>query len=97
MALCCALSGLARTAAAQQAAAITVTATVTASYSAYQLQAAPSAARPVAEARTLQWLAIPELGVLLVEGAAAAQVRLDAPAAVGTPRLVRASISFVAN
>jgi hypothetical protein len=82
-ALCCALSGLARTAAAQQAAAITATATVTASYAAYHVQPALSAARLAAGERNARGLAIPELGVLQVEGAVGAQVRLDAPAAAG--------------
>ena len=83
MALCCALSGLARAAVAQQTATITATATVTASYAAYHLQPAPSAAGLAAGERTAPGLAIPELGVLQVEGAAGAQVRLEAPAAAG--------------
>ena len=96
-ALCCALSGLARAAVAQQTATITATATVTASYAVYHLQPAPSAAGLAVGERTAPGLAIPELGVLRVEGAAGAQVRLESPAAAGAGRVVRASIAFVAN
>lgn len=76
VALCCALPGFAREAAAQQFAAIQATATVTSSYSTYGLQADSPATAGPAKDRHAQRLAIPGVGVLQVEGAAGAQVRL---------------------
>ena len=87
-ALCCALSGLARTAAAQQAATITATATVTG-----VVCSVPSAARPLRCPAGGGGAGMPrgspsrELGVLRVEGAAGAQVRLESPAAAGREAL----------
>jgi hypothetical protein len=83
VALCCALPGLARKAAAQQSATITATATVTASYSVYHVRPALPAVVLAAGERTAPEIAIPEVGVLQVEGAAGAQVRLESPAAAG--------------
>jgi len=106
-ALCCALPGLARVAAAQQSTTIQATATVTSSYSTYRLQADSAATPGPAVDRHAQRLAIRGVGVLQVEGSAGAQVRLDPPTdgpAVGpasagpgrpaAPRLLRATIAY---
>lgn len=117
VAWCGALPGLARSASAQQSAAIQATAIVASSYSSYALQADSPAAAVAAPERHAQRLAVPGVGVLEVAGAVGAQVRLMPAAQAGVqsgwmprqavsaepavqgvpPRLVQASIAYVAN
>lgn len=82
-ALCLAFPGSARALHAQRSATIRVTATVTNAYTSAGLRPAAAAADAVEPGRHLQRLPVDGVGVLEVEGAVGAQVRLTASGGVG--------------
>jgi hypothetical protein len=82
-ALCLAFPGFAGALHAQRSATIRVSATVTNAYTSAGIRPAAAAAEAVEPGRHLQRLPVEGVGVLEVEGAVGAQVRLTASGGVG--------------